>query len=116
MLELILKPIPTPNGGVTMDGFALFDGETVKEVLDEIRKYTRHKKVAYLGNAFGNLDNINKTAAAWSISINGKTYWTAWQHEGSIAKYDHSLDNLAVKEIHVHGGWNCFFDFEIITK
>lgn len=116
MIELILKPVPDEHGCVFMDGFALFDGETVKEALDEIREYTMDKDVAYLGDNFGNLANINKHAAEWSISINGTKYWNGWIYKRPAIKYDHSLDNVAVKQINVHGGWTRFYDFEIITK
>ena len=112
MLELIVSEHNTLGGGLSYDGFVLFDGKTVKEVLDEIRQYSTEHPANYLGDGFGNPSHKHD---AWEIRINGVTYWSAWSGH-SCQKYDHKLDNLIVKKIEVNGGWYCFYDFDIITK
>ena len=63
-------------GGYAYSGTASFDGETVREVLEEIKEYTKDKEAAYLGEGFGN--PYSKGCNCWAISINGKIYLSEW--------------------------------------
>lgn len=104
-------------GGYSYSGTALFEGKTVKEVLDEIREFAKDKHAYCLGDGFGNPDSP-KFGGAWMITIDGIIYWNGWipQKWWKFGTYSKELDNIEVKEIKVHGGWCCFYDFEIITK
>ena len=116
MIKLDVKGHNDMCGGYAYSGTALFEGKTVKEVLDEIREFSKDAQASYLGDGFGN-PNSNGTDA-WQIAINGVIYWTSWivQKWDNVAIYTKDMDNLEVKEIKVNGGWYCFYDFDIITK
>lgn len=116
MIELVVKGHDAICGGYAYSGFASFEGKTVKDVLDEIREFSKDKQARYLGDGFGN-PNSNGTDA-WQIKINGTIYWTSWivQKWDNIGTYTKDMDTLEVKEIRVDGGWYCFYDFNIITK
>ena len=103
-------------GGYSYSGPVSFDGKTVKEVLDEIREFAKDKDAQYLGDGFGN--SSSDSCDAWCIKIDEITYWNSWveQSWNKYGTYDSSLDNLLVDKVVVHGGWYCFYDFEIFTK
>lgn len=103
-------------GGYEYSGLASFEGRTVKEVLNEIREFAKDKDAHYLGDGFGN-PNSN-SCDAWCIRIDGITYWNAWapQSWNTYKTYDGSLDDLLVDKVSVHGGWYCFYDFDIYTR
>ena len=90
-------------------GIAEFEGITLKEVLEEIRQFSQGKGCASLGDGFG-----SGGYEAWRITINGVTYWSAWQGD-KCQKYDNGLDNEVVSKVKVCGGWYCFWDFNITT-
>lgn len=118
MIKLVTKGHNDMCGGYAYSGTASFDGETVREVLEEIKEYAKDKEAAYLGEGFGNPNS--KGCNCWAIRINGNTYLSEWAESNwrkatainDIQKY---LD-LKVKKIEVDGGWYCFYDFNIITK
>lgn len=112
MIKLNVKGHNDICAGYCYSGTASFSGRTVKEILDEIREYSKDKHAKYLGDGFG---NPNIEWGAWSISINGKTYWNCWLNK-ETHQYTHDLDNLLVDKIEVDGGWYCFYDFYISTK
>lgn len=116
MIKLNVQGHNDMCGGYSYSGRVSFDGKTVKEVLDEIREYAKDKDAHYLGDGFGNPNS--KYCDAWCISIDNTIYWNSWisQSWNKYGVYDHSLDNLIVKDIRVNGGWYCFYDFEIITN
>jgi len=116
MIRLNVKGNNDMCGGYSYSGQVSFDGKTVKEVLDEIREYAKDKDAKYLGDDFGN-PNSNG-CDAWCIKIDDIVYWNGWAPQSWVkyGVYDHSLDNLIVKNVKVHGGWYCFYDFEITTK
>lgn len=100
--------------GLTYSGNVLFEGETVKEVLEEIKQYTNGKaggmKFMKIDD-FGNDDEHGSNA--WAITINHIPYiggWLGWEN-----KYHGEFDNLKVKSVNVNGGWYCAYDFNIIT-
>jgi hypothetical protein len=98
-------------GGYSYSGYATFEGRTVKEVLEEIREYAKNTGND-IGEGFGKKGK--DMGACWGIRINDIPYvggWVGWKNE-----YDHSLDDAIVKEVHVHGGWYCFYDFDIIAE
>ena len=103
-------------GGYSYSGLVSFDGKTVKEVLDEIREFSKDKDAQYLGDGFGNPSS--DSCDAWCIKIDEITYWNGWAEQSwnKYGTYDSSLDNLLVDKVVVHGGWYCFYDFEIYTK
>lgn len=116
MINLNVEGHSDMCGGYSYSGLASFEGKTVKEVLDEIREFAKDKGAHYLGDGFGN-PNSN-SCDAWCISIDGITYWNNWVEQSWIKydTYDGSLDNLLVEKISVHGGWYCFYNFDIYTK
>lgn len=116
MLELYVEGHNDMCAGYSYSGLASFEGKTVKEVLDEIREFAKDKDAHYLGDGFGNPDS--KSCDAWCIRIDGITYWNNWveQSWNTYKLYDSSLDNLLVDKVSVHGGWYCFYDFDIYTK
>lgn len=90
-------------------GIAEFEGITLKEVLEEIKQFSQGKGCASLGDGFGSGGH-----EAWRITINGVTYWSAWQGD-QCKKYDKALDNEVVSKVLVRGGWYSFWDFNITT-
>ena len=99
-------------GGASYSGKVMFDGKTVKEVLEEIKEFAKDKQAQYIGKGFGN--PLSKGVDCWGIRINDKNYvggWAGWKEN-----YDHEYDNSEVERIVISGGWYCFYDFHIITK
>ena len=98
-------------GGYGYNGQAYFDGNTVREVLEEIKEYAKGKGQS-IGDGFGDLDE-SKTCCCWGIRINGVPYvggWAGWKNE-----YKHQFDNDKVLKVLVSGGWYAFWDFDIIS-
>ena len=98
-------------GGLSYHGTAEFQGTTVKEVLEEIKEFS--KGVADdIGEGFG---TPNKhMGAAWGIYVNDVPYlgdWNGWRN-----KYRHEYDDEKVLEVKVDGGWYCFYDFRIVSE
>ena len=116
MIELHVEGHSSMCSGYEYSGFASFEGKTVKEVLDEIREFTKDKNAHYLGDGFGNPDS--DSCDAWCIRIDGVTYWNSWLKRSweTYGTYDNSLDDLHVDRIEVCGGWYCFYNFEIYTR
>ncbi len=113
MIEIIdVEAHNTMCGGMTYLGTASFEGRTVKEVLDEIREFSKNNNANYLGDGFGNSDNKND---AWSISIDDNIYWSSWVNV-KPKEYNHTLDDLEVEKINIDGGWHSFYNFNIYTK
>lgn len=95
---------------------ASFDGKTVKEVLNEIREFSKDKNAEYLGDGFGN-PNL-KCGDNWGIYIDDVTYWGSWLTPNNLPhqKYSLTFDDKKVDKIEIDGGWYCFYDFRIYTK
>ena len=116
MIKLNVQGHDDMCGGHSYDGYASFEGKTVKEVLDEIREFAKDKDAHYLGDGLGN-PNSN-SCDAWCIRIDDVVYWNSWVKNSwnTYKEYHSILDDLLVDKIFVHGGWYCFYDFEIYTK
>ena len=108
-----LKKCDAMCGGATYVGHAKYDGETVKEVLDEIREFTKDKRAAYLGDDFGN-PIVSKYSAysGWAVYINDDCYWSGWMNV-QAKKYNKSLDKWIVDDVFIDGGWYSYYDFTI---
>jgi len=99
-------------GGYSYDGYASFEGKTVKEVLEEIKEYAKDRSAEYIGEGFGNKNSPG--CDCWGIKINDIPYvggWVGWENG-----YNHEFDNETVDKIKVYGGWYCFYNFLIYTK
>lgn len=98
-------------------GYATFNGTNLKEVLDEIREYSKDKKCYDIGDGFGNPNYSYKDfgGGAWEIYIDEVPYWSCYS-EANCKKYDSSLDDIKVKEIWVDGFWYSWGFFWIKTE
>ncbi len=114
MIELNVKGHNEMCGGYAYSGHATFEGRTVKDVLQEIREFSKNEQAQYLGDGFGN-PNIEQTGNCWKIRVNNKTYLSGWLND-NIIEYRHEDDEKEVEMITVNGGWYCFYDFDIYTK
>lgn len=115
MIRLVTKGHNDMCGGYGYSGFALFEGHTIREALEEIKEFSQDGG-AYLGEGFGNPKYGN--GHAWKITINGMQYLSSWSSPnwgGYIDNINYYLDKK-VKGIKVSGGWYCFYDFDIITE
>jgi len=111
MIRLMVKGHHTMCAGYNYNGYASYDGRTVKEVLEEIKEYSKDKG-NYIGDGFGNPKSHHGNA--WGIRINDIPYvgnWCGWEN-----KYNHQYDNWIVTKVRVNGGWYCFYDFNIECK
>ena len=100
----------------TYTGNCLFEGKSVKEVLQEIKEYTNNtenREFAKIGE-FGN--SKEPCGNHWEIIINDKEYITSRGKSWWRKQYQGENDNCEVESITINGGWYCAYDFYIKTK
>lgn len=116
-MELRVKGHNDMCGGYGYSGHAIFSGQTVKDVLEEIKDYVKDKDAHYLGEGFGNPNS--KNCDCWSISIDGDIYLSNWIESKWKTYYDKNQNtkkDKLVKDVKVDGGWYCYYNFNIITE
>lgn len=95
-------------------------GNTLKDVLKEIKEYSYEHSFAGLGN-FGN-PNIDICGRHWGIYVNGDIYISSWRHEKSLKdnpswKHFYEGDESEiVTSIRGDGGWYCGINIYITTN
>ena len=94
-------------------------GNTLKDVLKEIKEYSYKYSFAHLGN-FGN-PNVNITCRHWGIYVNGDIYISSWEGERSPkdapswATFYEGDESETVMSITGDGGWYCGINIYIKT-
>ena len=105
-----LKRVDTLCAGATYVGKASFEGKTVREVLEEIKEYSKDKDGGDLGYGFGNPNEH----WGWEIEINDHILLSNWI--GHKPEFTYKYDDLKVISVEVDGGWYSYYNFHITTE
>lgn len=95
-------------------------GNTLKDVLKEIKEYSYEHSFAGLGD-FGN-PNVDIFGHHWGIYVNGDIYISSWRHERSpqdTPSWKHFYkgdESEIVTSIRGDGGWYCGINIYITTN
>lgn len=110
-------------GGYSYDYEITFGkyGNTLKDVLKEIKEYTNEHSFGRLGD-FGNPD-VDISGRHWGIYVNGDIYISSWVGEGQRASKQKTYKSFykgdeseIVTSICGDGGWYCGINIYITTN
>lgn len=114
-MKLITKKYADMGGGENNIGYATFkEGSTVKDVLEEIRKFSQEQhraKPRQIASGFG----VNGGTENWAIYIDDELYCSSWGESWRKTYYGGKEDRI-VEKIEVDGGWYSWYNFNIVTK
>lgn len=103
------------SGGISYEYNVEFSGNTVNEVLKEIKEYTNNDNRFERILDFGNIEN--DAFGAWAIYINRKVFLSCWigEMDDEHRKYTGNGTEKVIS-IKGYGGWYSGINFHITTE